>query len=206
VNTLNETYVDPQGVEWQHVTTFFVAGVPKPGGSKRGFFIQKIKRVIIVDDCKKSRAWKDTVAAFAADSWGNRPLLEGVLSVDVEFTMPRPKGHFRTGRHAGELRADAPAFHTSKPDTTKLWRSTEDALTGIVWHDDSCIADQCIRKVYGDKPGAKISVYQLALHADQFPARDVRAASTAEATDGLATTSLRATCAPGTRHEGGLFK
>jgi Holliday junction resolvase RusA-like endonuclease len=47
------------------------------------------------------------------------------------------------------------------PDLTKLMRSTEDALTGILWVDDARITDQHARKRYcepGQAPGAQISI------------------------------------------------
>jgi Holliday junction resolvase RusA-like endonuclease len=49
----------------------------------------------------------------------------------------------------------------TRPDATKLWRPTEDALTGIVWRDDSQIIRQLVRKRYcgpGEVPGAEVLV------------------------------------------------
>jgi hypothetical protein len=40
-------------------------------------------------------------------------------------------------------------------------RSTEDALTSIIWKDDSRIADQHVKKIFGDRPGAYITVRQI---------------------------------------------
>jgi Holliday junction resolvase RusA-like endonuclease len=77
----------------------------------------------------------------------------------VTFLMPRPKGHFRTGKRAHILREAAPLYHTSKPDATKLLRATEDALTGILWHDDAQIAMQIVKKRYtSSNPGAEIKI------------------------------------------------
>lgn len=157
--TPGEITVDEHGDEWQQACSFWVPGLPQPGGSKRGFFIKGLNRVVITDANKKAKSWKDTVAAFASDVWRGRELIDGTISLEIVYTLPRPGAHFRTGKHAGELRADAPKFHTKKPDVLKLTRSTEDALTGIIWRDDSLIADGRIRKVYGDKPGAQITVY-----------------------------------------------
>ena len=46
--------------------------------------------------------------------------LTGPLVVHVQFTMPRPKSHLRTGRFAGLVKASAPAHHTSTPDVDNL--------------------------------------------------------------------------------------
>jgi Holliday junction resolvase RusA-like endonuclease len=63
----------------------------------------------------------------------------------IEFRMPRPKAHYKA---SGEIKADAPWFPIVRPDLTKLLRSTEDAMTGIVWHDDSQIVEQNIHRTY----------------------------------------------------------
>lgn len=134
---------------------FFVAGIPQPGGSKRGFLNKKSGRVNIVEDNKRSKDWRSVVAITAAEHIASP--LSGALYVRVTFLLPRPKGHLRTGRRAGELRNSAPEFPTTKPDATKLWRSTEDALKGIAWMDDSQVVAQHIRKEYGH-PGALIEI------------------------------------------------
>ena len=73
--------------------------------------------------------------------------MEGALTVEFVFFVPRPKGHKRKD---GTIRDTAPQFPTTKPDALKLARSTEDALTGIVWHDDAQTADIVARKRYAD--------------------------------------------------------
>lgn len=142
--------------------SFFVPGIPKPAGSKRGFVLQRPgmkPRAIITDDCKTSKDWKADVKAFARQRVTNVILpLHGPLVLDVLFVMPRPKSHYRTGRHASELRPDAPLFHTSKPDATKLLRCVEDAMTGIIWNDDAQVSQQAVAKMYGPQPGASIKV------------------------------------------------
>lgn len=72
----------------------------------------------------------------------------------VEFFLPRPKGHF--GVHG--VKRSAPKYPTVRPDATKLMRPLEDALTGIVWKDDSRIVEQVVRKSYGDPPRAEVKV------------------------------------------------
>lgn len=147
----------PPDVTWTPVARFFVSGIPKPGGSKRGFYIAKLKRVVITDDCKRNASWKDTVATFARQAYGGDPI-RCPMRVEMSFVMPRLKGHYGSGKNAGVLKTNAPDLHTVKPDTTKLVRSTEDALTGILWIDDAIISDQMAQKRYGDRPGVLIAV------------------------------------------------
>ena len=86
--------------------------------------------------------------------------MTGPLSVSFSFAMPRPGSHYGTGRNADKLKPSAPAGHTSKPDITKLIRSTEDALKGIAWVDDTQIVSQSAGKMYTNdrRPGCWIMI------------------------------------------------
>lgn len=133
---------------------FFVPGVPAPGGSKTSY-----GRGRIVDSCKRNKPWRAMVA-LAAMQAGCTPL-DGPLTLSVIFWMPRPKGHFRKD---GTLKPSAPARPIVAPDTTKLLRSTEDALKGITWHDDAQIVYQVASKEYAARdgiPGADIKIEQM---------------------------------------------
>jgi Holliday junction resolvase RusA-like endonuclease len=143
--------------------SFFVTGQPAPGGSKR--YVgqsKKTGRAILVDmGGERNRRWRACVAETAR-SLRLKPFKSGPLLGTFEFTMPRPKYHFYSDKKRfGQLRPDAPIYHTVAPDTTKLVRSTEDALKGITWDDDSQIAVQTASKVYGETPGCKITITQL---------------------------------------------
>lgn len=131
-------------------------GIPAPGGSKRGFFNKKTGRVIITDDNKKSKPWMACVSEAASQKCST--MLDGPLRVRFDFVFPRPKGHYRTGKNAGQLKADAPPYPIVKPDATKVTRSTEDALKGIAWRDDSQIVTQAATKRYGDQAGCLIRI------------------------------------------------
>lgn len=145
---------------------FFVPGVPAPGGSKKAFVIGG--RARITDDCKRNAPWRQSVVVFAQQAYQGEPLT-GPLRVSIVFVMPRLKGHYGSGKNVGQLKANAPVWHTVKPDATKLMRSTEDALTGILWRDDATIVQPHPTKMYGDRPGAYIVVRQVSdAHADEF--------------------------------------
>jgi len=75
----------------------------------------------------------------------------GPVSVTVMFRLPRPKGHYGTGRNAGYLRASAPRLPGGRPDIDKLLRSTFDALGEAgVWGDDSQVTDVHASKMYAN--------------------------------------------------------
>lgn len=139
---------------------FYVHGIPQPGGSKRAFQHKHTKRIIITEDNVKSKPWRDSVISAARDAYKG-PALRGPLGVRIVFHFTRPKSHYGTGKKSNVLKDSAPYTHIVKPDATKLMRSTEDALKGILWVDDSQIAQQEIFKMYADSAGAHIRVVEL---------------------------------------------
>lgn len=149
--------------------TFFIHGVPKPGGSKRGFAFRrsggKLGVSMVDASGQAGKDWRGDVKAAALGEMkvpkAPFPNAGGALFLTVEFVMPRPKSHFRKD---GTIKPGMPTFHTIKPDATKLIRSLEDALTGILWNDDSQIAKQLVSKVYADagqKCGAEVTLRDL---------------------------------------------
>ncbi len=90
------------------------------------------------------------VAAAARAYYKYEPL-DAAVHLELQFRMPRPKSHYRTGRNAHLLKSSAPLHHAVKPDLTKLVRSTEDALTGIIWRDDAQVISGSYSKTYADE-------------------------------------------------------
>jgi Holliday junction resolvase RusA-like endonuclease len=157
--------IDPGPAE----VTFWVPGIPKPGGSKRGFLNPKTGHVIITEACKGSRDWRNAVASAAYEQIPN--WLPGPLRVAFSFYFPRPACHYGSGKNANRLRDSAPMYPTGRPDVTKLVRSTEDALKGIAWRDDSQVVDQIAQKRYaheGKSAGAQITITLAALYPLQI--------------------------------------
>jgi Holliday junction resolvase RusA-like endonuclease len=142
-----------------------IPGKPETAGSKRAFTpldkdgnpyrSKTTGRIVtnVVDDNKKSRGFKNTVAAIAQEAWwsdGHRGPVTDALVVVISFYLARPKGHYGTGRNSEKLKPSAPARPTKKPDVLKLARAVEDALTGIIYADDAQIVDEHIHKYYAD--------------------------------------------------------
>lgn len=148
--------------------TVIAYGTPAPQGSKR-----HLGNGVLVESSKKVKPWRQDVkyAALAATTAipGWAPL-DGPLVVSMVFALARPKGHYRTGRNAHLLREAAPLRPAGMPDLSKLARSTEDALTGVAWVDDSRVVDYArLAKHYAgdslpdvlDAPGAVIRIWRL---------------------------------------------
>lgn len=143
---------------------FFVPGIPAPGGSKKAFVNVHTGRAVIVDDAKRNKDWRATVALAAEKAMKDAGIdapLDCPLEVRMVFYMPRPKGHFRTGKRSALIRPSfVAAVPAKKPDVLKLARSTEDAMKAIVWDDDCQTVVLKLFKHYGANPGCNITVQE----------------------------------------------
>ena len=64
------------------------------------------------------------------------PILDGVVRLRVVFDMPIPKSWSKKRKNEA-----AGCYHTSKPDLDNLQKALLDAMNGIVFEDDSQVAD-----------------------------------------------------------------
>jgi Holliday junction resolvase RusA-like endonuclease len=147
-----------------------VLGTPRPKGSmrvvSRDRFGQPLPRArLIANSPHKLQSWDRNVAGAAIAAmvqvgrdefpWHKRP-----LAVVATFRFARPEGHFG----ARGLRPKAPLFMTSKPDVDKILRATLDAMTGLVYDDDSRIVAESSRKAWcadHEAPGALLELTTL---------------------------------------------
>ncbi|WP_327377952.1 RusA family crossover junction endodeoxyribonuclease [Streptomyces sp. NBC_01216] len=146
--------------------TLTVYGTPAPQGSKT-----RNAYGAMYESSAKVKPWREAVKTAALDAIHHDEAwtaLDGPVWLDMQFTLRRPKSHYRTGRNTGLLKATAPPYPTGKPDLDKLIRSTQDALKDAgVLSDDSIVASLGASKVYvlwGDAlrtPGAVIKVWRL---------------------------------------------
>lgn len=152
---------------------FFVSGLAAPGGSKSAFVptnrqtgepYRKNGRIIVnVVEAggKKTKEWRQAVAAaaFQAMKTADAVPLTGGIEMELIFQMPRPKSHYRSD--GVSLRPGCPRCHITRPDLTKLTRSTEDACKGILWQDDGQVVKQTIEKAFSDVPGCWVVVREV---------------------------------------------
>ena len=129
--------------------SFFVAGTPKPQGSKRAFMRPNAKHPTMVESA--GDALKDWRAAVSYAAAKQDALIDGPVRVSLTFRFARPKSHFGTGGNAETLKTSAPEFHIQRPDIDKLTRAVLDALTNITFGDDSCVVAQSARKEWAGK-------------------------------------------------------
>lgn len=124
-----------------------VPGVAAPQGSKR-----HVGRGVLIESSKALKPWREKVNGHYLAN--GHSMIPGAVIVQAIFVMPRPKGHYGTGRNADTVKArfvDMP--HTSKPDGDKLIRAIFDALSttktqrGAI-EDDSHVVYHTAKKRY----------------------------------------------------------
>lgn len=144
--------------------TFFVSGVPVPQPRARVSTRGKVARAY-VPSTHKVHAWRQAIALAGGEAW-RKPPLDQAIGADWWFWVPRPKGHYGTGRNAGRLKASAPKYPTSRAhgDAKNLLTAAEDALEGIIYRDDTLLCDSLPRKRYAtpeQPPGVLITIYDF---------------------------------------------
>jgi crossover junction endodeoxyribonuclease RusA len=119
-----------------------VHGTPAPQGSKI-----RNRYGAVYESNRNVAPWREAIRAEV-----QRAMLvpmAGPVDCRVVFRMPRPQGHYGTGRNAGQVRKSAPARPASKPDIDKLARAVLDGLTdGGAWKDDGQVVTLVVHKVY----------------------------------------------------------
>ena len=147
--------------------TVSVIGTPAPQGSKRGFVNRHSGKVSMVESSsERVKTWRADVreAATRGVEDGLWLLERGPVAVTIDFYLARPKGHYGTGRNAAILKSSAAKYPAGKPDLDKLERATLDALTLVLFADDSQVVQLATRKRWADIPlpsGAIITIRTL---------------------------------------------
>lgn len=129
-----------------------VYGTPGPQGSKR-----HVGNGVMIESSKKVKPWREAVVYAAREAMAGRPALVGPIVLEMVFTLRKPVSAPKKRR----------IWASTKPDLSKLARSTEDALTTAgVYEDDARIIEYSrLAKVFPledpaslDVPGVRITV------------------------------------------------
>jgi len=151
--------------------SFTVFGLAQSAGSKRAMPIYRngprgrqlatrangSPMIAVTDDNPKSRDWKNSVRAAAMAL--NAQLVDGPLRVTMNFFRPRPAGHF--GAKGLNKKGRESLYPTIRPDVLKLARGVEDALTGVLYRDDSQIVDERITKNWGEPARVEVTIEEI---------------------------------------------
>jgi Holliday junction resolvase RusA-like endonuclease len=129
-----------------------IPGIPiakkRPRFARRGKFVQTYSD----QGTDESRALMEIRQQVAEK-------FEGPVSISFNFFLPRPKGHFGTGRNAGKLKDSAPEYHTKKPDIDNYLKFYMDVLNGEAWEDDAQVVEVFAKKDYAKDAGPKTIIF-----------------------------------------------
>jgi len=107
---------------------------------------------------EKTKVAEEEIGYLAHHQWAGKALLEGPVALMVRSYFPIPRSWSRK-RQALALNGEL--LPTVKPDLDNCTKLVSDALTGIIWKDDSQVIFIRGRKLYSDKPRTEISVRAL---------------------------------------------
>ena len=123
---------------------FFVAGTAK--STVTGSVVRAGNRLIPI---RRHTEWAKYVKLVAAEH-APATLLEGPISLSLEFVLMRPKS---VGKRRG--------WPIVRPDLSNLAKGFDDAMTGILWKDDAQIVDARVEKRYSAEPRTEVRVWVL---------------------------------------------
>ncbi len=126
--------------------TFFVPGKPIPQGSKN-IMNRGGKSWLVDQNVKNLREWRTSVNLKAREHWKAEPETDDVGLI-LRFVMPRPKNHYTAKGNKSKLWR---RYLKTKPDIDKLTRAVLDALTGVLYVDDSQVSTVYAVKEYCEK-------------------------------------------------------
>jgi crossover junction endodeoxyribonuclease RusA len=123
---------------------FRVYGVPQTKGNMRAIRVKGMTFPIVTDSNRSAKSWQQLVAEHASRAIealpaGDRVILTRGVRLSVQFFLPRPKKYQRAG---------VAVAHLNKPDTSKLLRAVEDALTQVAYADDAQVVELLATKAY----------------------------------------------------------
>lgn len=103
---------------------------------------------------EKTRTYEQMLRLAATDVMGDRPPLEGPLTLDMRVVKSIPRSWPKKKQ---EMARSGALLPTGKPDWDNFGKVV-DAGNMVIWVDDGQIVDGRVRKSYGEKPGMWITI------------------------------------------------
>ena len=138
---------EPRSIRNGEVIRFQVHGLPIAQGSQRSWLVNG--KPVITSTAKGLPSWRRLVADVAqrfapAEPW------EGPVGIVLDFGIPKPKSAPKTRR----------VWPDKRPDLDKLSRAVLDALTYVIFADDSQVVHLRATKDYG-APGVAVEIHRV---------------------------------------------
>lgn len=145
---------------------FFVPGHPVTQGSMRAIPLRNGGASLVQGSSSKHRQaledWRHSIRTSASELVGREPLpashpfsypMVGPVALEARFGLVKPaykpkrKRTWPTGARSG--------------DVDKLMRALLDALTGVVWVDDSQVTEARVSKDWNERPGVSVRIWPV---------------------------------------------
>lgn len=130
---------------WGIIIPFAPVAKARPRFARQGSFVKTYQD-------SKNRKAEDQLKLFLRATWNivaTGPL-EGPLSIEVAFFMPKPKKMPKGRLH-----------HTTKPDLDNLIKLLTDAANEVIYEDDRQIIEVTAYKEYDDNPRIELKIQEV---------------------------------------------
>lgn len=136
-----------RAIRTEAVIAFQVRGLPIPQGSTRAWVLHG--KPVITSSAKGLATWRRLVADVAQNFAPTEPW-DGPVGIALHFGLPKPKSAPKRKR----------VWPDKRPDLDKLTRAVLDALTYVVFGDDSQVVEIEASKDYG-APGVAVEIRRI---------------------------------------------
>lgn len=124
----------------------------RPRFARRGGFVQTY-------DPPESKKYKELVKLHAAKQKPEE-LLDEALFVEIVIFKKPPQSISKVKKNRVELDNES-LRPLTKPDVDNYAKGIKDALTGVIWTDDSKVVELIVSKFYSLNPRAEVRVKTL---------------------------------------------
>lgn len=107
---------------------------------------------------EKTVNYENLVKLSYIEEHQGKELLEGDLSITINFLFPIPKSTSKKNR---ELMLKGEIKHNKRPDIDNCIKSIADALNNIAYKDDSQIVQVIACKLYSDEPRTEVIIEEI---------------------------------------------
>ena len=115
-------------------------------------------------DPKKSRDYKQYLRTIAQEVYKERPdfvPFDEALILLVDVYRSIPKSFSKTKREMALVGSLRPI---TKGDVDNYLKGVLDAMSGVLWRDDSLIVSETCNKFYSDRPRIELRVWTMSKH------------------------------------------
>ncbi len=144
--------LETRAIRTDSLISFHVKGLPVPQGSTRAWVLHG--KPVITSSAKGLGTWRRLVADVAQNYAPPEPW-EGPVGIELHFGLPKPKSAPKRKR----------VWPDKRPDLDKLTRAVLDALTYVVFADDSQVVEIHASKDYG-APGVVVEIHRIRVVPD----------------------------------------